>query len=113
MIALQILLVVFCHLLLAAHFMRAGAFLMMMLSFGLLAFFAVARPWAARVLQTWLGIGAVVWFLTLMSTASDRLSQDKPWVRMAIILGAVAAVHVLAVITIQRGRLGRYFGFRA
>jgi hypothetical protein len=113
MIALQILLVVFCHLLLAAHFMRAGAFLMMILSFGLLAFFAVGQRWAARILQTWLAVGVVVWLLTLMSTASDRLSRDKPWVRMAVILGAVAAVNALAILTIQRGRLGRYFGFGA
>ena len=110
MIVLQFLLVVFCMMLMAAHFLRASAFLMMALCFGLMALLFVRRPWAGRVLQGWLGLGTVVWILTAISSATDRLAQGKPAVRLLVILGSVGVVTALAALTIQRGRLGRYFG---
>ncbi|MBS1240647.1 MAG: hypothetical protein H6R40_74 [Gemmatimonadetes bacterium] len=110
MIVLQILLVVFSFLLLSAHFLRAGAILLMLLSFGLLALLFVRRPWAARVLQGWLLLGAVVWILTAVMTATERIGRGRPALRMLLIMGAVALVTALAARTLQRGRLGRYFG---
>jgi hypothetical protein len=110
MIALQFLLVVFCMLLMAAHFLRASAFLMMALCFGLMALLFVRRPWAARVLQVWLALGSVVWVLTAISAATDRVAQDKPALRLLLILGSVAVVSGLGALTIQRGRLAGYFG---
>jgi cation transport ATPase len=109
MIVLQIMLVLFSYLLLAAHFLRAGAILMMLLSFGLLALLFVRQPWAARVLQGWLLFGAVVWILTAIMTAVERAGRGRPALRMLLIMGAVAAVTVLAAWTLQRGRLRHYF----
>jgi hypothetical protein len=110
MIALQFLLVVFSIMLMAAHFLRASAFLMMALCFGLMALLFVRRPWAARVLQGWLLLGTAVWILTAISAASDRLAQGKPAIRLLVILGTVGVVTALGAVTIQRGRMGRYFG---
>lgn len=110
MIALQFLLVVFCMLLMAAHFLRAGAFFLMALCFGLMALLFVRRPWAARVLQGWLLLGTAVWILTALSAATDRFAQGKPALRLLLILGTVGVVSGLGALTIQRGRLGRYFG---
>jgi hypothetical protein len=112
MIVLQMLLVVFCFLVMAAHFMRAGAWPMMLLSFALLSLLAVARPWAGRVLQGWLVLGCFVWIMTGISFATDRLAQGKPAFRLMVIMGSVALVSALAASTIQRGRLGRYFGLK-
>lgn len=109
MIVLQIMLVLFSYLLLAAHFLRAGAILMMLLSFALLALLFVRQPWAARVLQSWLLLGAIVWILTAIMTAVERAGRGRPALRMLLIMGAVAAVTVLAAWTLQRGRLRRYF----
>jgi ABC-type transport system involved in cytochrome c biogenesis permease subunit len=110
MIVLQFLLVVFSFLLLAAHFLRAGALVMMLLSFGLLALVFVRQPWAARVLQAWLAIGALVWALTGFSLAIDRVGQGRPAVRLLVIMGSVALVTILAAVTIQRGAMARHFG---
>jgi hypothetical protein len=110
MIALQFLLVVFCMLLMAAHFLRASAFMMMALCFGLMALLFVRRPWAGRVLQLWLGLGTAVWTLTAISAATDRVAQGKPAVRLLVILGTVGVVTALGAVAIQRGRLGKYFG---
>jgi hypothetical protein len=110
MIVFQFLLVVVCFLLLAAHFLRAGAVLFMALSFGLLALLPVRRPWAARVLQGWLLLGVVVWVLSGVAFATDRAAQGKPFLRLVAIMGSVAAVTALAALTIQSGRLGRHFG---
>ncbi len=110
MIALQFLLVVFCLLLMAAHFLRASAFLMMALCFGLMALLFVRRPWAARVLQGWLLLGSLVWVLTAISAATDRVAQGKPATRLLVILGTVGVVTALGAVTIQRGRMGKYFG---
>lgn len=109
MIVLQLLLVVFSFLLLAAHFLRAGAILMMLLTFGLLSLLFVRRPWAARVLQAWLLLGAVVWVLTAVMTAVERFGRGRPALRMLLIMAAVAGVTMLAAWTIQLGRLRRHF----
>ncbi len=112
MIALQLLLVIFCFLLMAAHFMRAGAWPMMLLSFALLSLLAVARPWAARVLQAWLALGCLAWIMSGVSFATDRIAQGRPALRLMVIMASVAVVTALAAYTIQRGRLGRYFKLR-
>lgn len=109
MIVLQIMLVLFSYLLLAAHFLRAGAILMMLLTFGLLSLLFVRQSWAARVLQGWLLLGAVVWILTAIMTAVERAGRGRPALRMLLIMGAVAAVTVLAAWTLERGRLRRHF----
>ena len=64
-IALQLLPVVLSLLVLAAHFLRAGNGIMVVLVLGLLGLLAVPRAWAARTVQIALQLGAVEWLWTL------------------------------------------------
>lgn len=86
------LLIVLCCLLLAAHFSRSGN--------GFIAVFCLALPLllctgqrlAARILQIGLLLGGLEWLRTLVRLASRRIEAGDNWVRMAMILGTVAAL---------------------
>jgi hypothetical protein len=83
-------------LLLAAHFYRAGWLSLAALAAGLILLLAVPRPWAARVLQLALVLGAIEWLRTLAAFAAMRMAAGQPYLRLALILGAVAAFTLLA-----------------
>lgn len=105
MTTLRVLPAVLCGLLLGAHFLRGGE-LGLALGVGLgipLLLFLVARRWALRVVQLVLVAGAVLWVVTLIEIAAERQVIDAPWGRMALILGAVAAVTGASAALLQAG----------
>ena len=65
----------------------------MSLAFPFLLF--VPRTWSARLLQLGLVLGAGEWVWTLASVAQVRQMMGGPWIRMAVILGVVAAFTLL------------------
>ncbi len=77
-------------LLLAAHFFRAGQTVMMFVLLILLPLLLVRKFWVPWVMQMVLLLGAVEWLRTLSFMAQMRIEYDRPWTRLAIILGAVA-----------------------
>jgi hypothetical protein len=91
-------------LLLSAHFFRAGWYFPAAASFALIALLFVSRPWAARVLRALLLLGALEWLRTAWVLTTHRVAAGQPYVRMLVILGAVAAVTVLAALL--AGRIG-------
>lgn len=76
-------------LLLAAHFSRAGSPILVVLALGAPLLLLVRTPWAARVVQAALVLGALEWVRTTLAIAGRRMEAGEPWLRMAIILGAV------------------------
>lgn len=88
MTVLLLLPVVLSLLVLAAHLFRAGVILLVLLVLVVLALLAVRRPWAARVVQGVLVLGAVEWVATLVHLARARLDAGEPVLRLAVILGA-------------------------
>jgi hypothetical protein len=102
--------IVFSLLLLGAHFLRDGATLLVVLSVGLCLLLFVARPWAARTVQIALVLGSLEWVRTLTVLALQRQHAGVPWLRMALILGAVAALALLAAWLFRTPRLARRFG---
>jgi hypothetical protein len=50
----------------------------------------VPRPWMARLVQVALLVGGFEWIRTLFMNIATRSDLGEPWMRMAIILGAVA-----------------------
>jgi hypothetical protein len=56
------------------------------------ALLLVKRPWAARLTQVVLTLGAIEWVRTLLVLAAQRQAAGHSWVRLAVILGAVALV---------------------
>lgn len=109
MIALQLLPVVLSLLVLAAHFLRAGNFLMVVLILALLGLLAVPRAWAARTVQVALLLGVVEWIWTLSRLAGARARAGEPALRMTIILGMVALLTGLSALLFRSARLRRRF----
>jgi hypothetical protein len=95
--------------LLAAHFYRADWMLPAGLSGALTLLLAVPRPWAARTLQVALLLGALEWLRTLAAFAAMRVAVGQPYLRLALILGAVAAFTLLAAWIFQHRSLKRRF----
>jgi hypothetical protein len=102
--------IVLSLLLLGAHFLRDGATAFVAAGLALGALLFVRRPWAARVVQVALVAGCLEWLRTLMVIALQRQHAGLPWLRMALILGAVAALAALAAWLLQTPRLGRIYG---
>jgi len=96
-------------LLLAAHFLRRGVPLLVLACLALLALFGVRRPWARRVLQGALVLGALEWMLTLIGFAEARNARGEPWERMAIILGSVTVVALLGAGLLETAAARRRF----
>jgi len=97
-------------LLLAAHFYRAQNLVLAAVSLLLLALLLVRKPWAARVVQVGLGLGALEWLRTLAIFAQERLAMGQQWLRLALILGAVAAFSALATLVFKHPKVRAHFG---
>jgi hypothetical protein len=109
---LQLIPVVLSLLVLGAHFLRAGNTLMVGTCLALLCLLFVRKPLAARLLQAALLLGALEWIRTLAALAGGRMDAGQPYLRMAVILGIVAAVTGLSALLFQTRRLGRVYGTR-
>jgi hypothetical protein len=79
-------------LLICAHFARSASWLPAAIALALIGLLAVPRPWAARIVQAALLLSALEWVRTLWLLAAARAAAGTPWLRMALILGAVAAL---------------------
>ncbi|MDP6634139.1 MAG: hypothetical protein QGG42_04535 [Phycisphaerae bacterium] len=78
--------------LLAAHFLRARMYPLVAASLAFPFLLLIPRRWAARLVQVILVLGAIEWVRTACMLAMIRRASGHPWMRMAIILGAVALV---------------------
>lgn len=99
--------------LLAAHFYRAQSWVPFGIVVALLPLLFIRAPWAARVLQAALAVGAVEWLRTAAVLVAMRQSMGQPYTRLAIILGAVAAGTALAAFIFQSRPVRARFGFPA
>jgi ABC-type dipeptide/oligopeptide/nickel transport system permease component len=95
--------------LLAAHFYRAGQIVPAALSVAALLLLAVPRAWAARVLQLVLVAGALEWLRTLAMFASARMAMGQPYLRLTLILLAVAAFTAASAIVFRQSALRRRY----
>lgn len=93
---LRVLLPALALALLAAHFVRGGLFALAAVSFGLVTLLFVPRPWAALLLRAALALGTIEWLRTAWDLAGRRALAGEPYARMLLILGAVAALTVVA-----------------
>jgi hypothetical protein len=74
-----------------------------------MAFLIVREKWVAWLIQLALVLGAIEWIRTLVAVAEVRLEYGMPWVRMAVILGAVAAFTALSSLVFRsKGLRKRY-----
>lgn len=108
--ALLLVLPVLALLLLAAHLLHAGLWLPATLALLLIGLLAVTRPWAARVLQVVLALAVVEWVLTAVALARMRADHGEPYVRLLVILGAVAVFTAAAAAVFQHRLVRSRFG---
>jgi hypothetical protein len=102
--ALRIVLPALALLLLAAHFYRGAHYAPAGISFALVALLFVSAPWAGRLLRALLLLGSLEWLRTAWLLAADRAETGQPFLRMIVILGAVAAVTIVAALLAGRSR---------
>lgn len=109
MIGLQLLPVVLSLIVLAAHFLRSGSFVMVAIVFLVLGLLFVRRPWAARTVQVALLLGAVEWVRTLVRLAAWRAQEGQPALRLVLILGGVALLTGLSALVFRAVRLRSWY----
>ncbi len=97
-------------LVLAAHFYRAGNVFLFVAALLVLTLVAVPRRWAARALQAALLIGAAEWIRTAAFFVSQRQTEGRPWIRLAVILGGVALFSALSALLFRTKALSARYG---
>lgn len=102
--ALSIVMTVVSALLIAAHFLRSGPYVLVAVGalFPLLLMFKSRI--ALRVVQFLLILSAAEWIRTLASIALLRQALGEPWIRMAVILGVVAAFSLASAVLLGHAR---------
>ncbi len=98
---LRLLPAILSVLLVAAHLLRRGhleAAVLVVLFLGLLL---VRRPWVPVLAIIGLGAAGVEWLRTLVVLAVQRQSAGAPWLRMGLILGAVAAFTLASTLVFR------------
>lgn len=109
MIGLQRLPVVLSLLVLAAHFLRSGSMLMVVVVFCFLGLLGVRRVWAARAVQVALLIGALEWVRTLAHLVALRVQVGQPALNLMLILGSVALWTGLSTLVFRAARLRSWY----
>ena len=103
---LRTLPVVLSALLLAAHFYRSRSLALVAASLALPLLLLVRERWSARAVQAGLVLGALEWMRTLAFFAGQRMEVGRPWGRLALILGVVAALTALSALVVKVPRAG-------
>jgi hypothetical protein len=98
---LRALPVVLSALVLGAHFFRSRQLPLVALSLALPLLLLVRERWSARAVQAGLVLGALEWGRTLLFLAGQRMEAGRPWGRLAVILGGVAALTALSAMAVS------------
>jgi hypothetical protein len=106
---LRLIPVLLSFLLLAAHFLRSGNLILIGLCLALPLVLLVRRPGSARLVQVALVLGGLEWARSLWVLASRRAGAGEPWLRMALILGAVGLLTILSVLVFRHRSLRRRY----
>ncbi len=91
---LRVILYVLASWVLAAHFLRQGMMLPVLVCVAMPLLFLVHKPWSRVVLQAFIYGAAMVWLFTAVELAHARMAEGLPWTRAAAILGVVALVSL-------------------
>jgi hypothetical protein len=99
-------------LVLAAHFYRAGQYVLVVATLALLSLFAFPNPWAARTLQAALLLGGAEWIRTMAFFVGLRRDAGRPWGRLAVILAVVTLLTALSALVFETARMRNRFGLK-
>ena len=82
--------------LIAAHFLRDGNILMVLVSLIFPLLLLVKKKWVLILSQLFAYMGGGLWLGTTMQIANERIAFNEDWTRMAIILGTVTAFSIFS-----------------
>ena len=94
---------------LGAHFMRYGNWLVVFGLVVLLGLLFVRRLWVARLIQGVLVLGALEWVHTTYNLVQVRAAHDQPFTRMLIILGVVALITACSALLFETATLKKIY----
>ncbi len=77
---------------LAAHFSRMGLTTLVVLSLAIPLLLFIRRQFTTRLVQIFFWLGAVEWLRILVVYVQQRQAAGAPWLRLAVILVAMALV---------------------
>lgn len=94
-------------LLLGAHFLREGAWVLTAACAALALAVAWRRPWVSRLLQAALVLGTIEWAWTAFILVQQRMAEGRPWERMAVILGVVTLLTAGSIVAVSAAARAR------
>lgn len=93
--------IVISALLIAAHFLRSGSYILIILSVLAPVLMFVESALAAGSLRIFLFLAAAEWARTGFLLVGMRRADGQPWMRLAAILGSVALFTFISALTIS------------
>ncbi len=94
---------------LCAHVFRGGGLLFVLPILSLLPLLLVPAGWVARLFQFVLAMETLEWVRTAVVLALERDPRGEPWLRMVVILGAVALFTLLSAVAFESQTLRRAY----
>jgi len=110
---LRVLPVILSLLLLGAHFYRGGLPAVSVACLALPLLLLLRKSWVPRLFQVLLLLGALEWLRTLYGFVAMRIAFGEPWLRLAIILGAVALATGLSGLVFRVRKLRIFYGLQS
>lgn len=98
---LKLLPVILSSLILGAHFSRANLLSLTILCVLILLILFIRASWVPRVLQLFLYLGTAEWLRTLFTLIDARQALNQEWLRMAVIIAAVALFTLLSTLVFR------------
>ena len=105
----RLLPVLFSTLLISAHFMRAYGNLIGFLFLLLLFTLFIRKSWIIRLWQILLSFAAIAWVFATINLVNFRIEIGQPWLRLAIILGAIIVFTVWSALWLNNKKINAYY----
>jgi hypothetical protein len=97
----NILPIIICSLLMAAHLGRANMFILQIISL-LIPFLLIWKSKiSARTIQLFLVLYGLEWIRTLIYYAQIRIENGEGWLRLALILGVLAILNFATILVFR------------
>jgi hypothetical protein len=96
-------------LLLGAHFFRAGIIVLVVICLLVPFLLLLKRKWSVITIQILLIIGSIEWLRTLFILAHEHMEIGLPWIRLVVILGAVALFTACSALVFRFRSLRNHF----
>ena len=109
----RLLPLLFSTLLISAHFMRAHGNLIGSLFLLLLFTLFIRKSWILRLWQVLLSLAAITWIFTTISLINLRIDLGQPWLRLALILGAIIVFTIWSAYLLENKKIKNYYNLNS